>query len=124
MKKRWIVMLLVAVIAAGMMAGCQKKEETKLVDEKNICGKVQAVREGNLVLSVGEIEDFLNFSPNGEEMTIKLSDQTKIERMVGIRKSTAAVKDLNVGDILAVTIKVDGRVEIVIQPKESVEETS
>ena len=124
MKKHWIFIFLVAVIAAGMLNGCKKKEDIVITDEKTLCGMVRSVEESSLVLAVGEMEDLTDFFPNGEEMIITVSDNTKIEIMIGIKKSMAGFDDVGVGDILAVTMKADETVAIVIHPEKSRAETS
>lgn len=121
MRKQWTWLFLVIILAAGLMIGCDSNETITVEDEETLCGKVLFVKENMLVVEVGMVEEVFEFISDGEEKTIAIAANADITTMAGVKKTTATVMDVGVGDILAVTIKSGEAVTIVIHPQGQLE---
>lgn len=121
MRKRWTWLLFVIMLAAGLMIGCNTKEDIVVTDEETLCARVVSVKDNKLVVEVGRVEEILKFISDGEERTIAISAEAEITTMDGVKKTAATILDVGVGDILAVTMKSGEAVTIVIHSRDHLE---
>lgn len=106
MKKRIISVLIVAIMAAGVIAGCSEKDRvesniTKEADNFNIVRQLTVMNciEGDVLFQMsGRMSITADTEDNQLEIIVENDDDTYVKHFVGLSDNvTYVIEDLNLG---------------------------
>lgn len=106
MKKRIISVLIVAIMAAGVIAGCSEKDRvesnlTKEADNFNIARQLTVMNciEGDVLFQMsGRMSITADTEDNQLEIIVENDDDTYVKHFVGLSDNvTYVIEDLNLG---------------------------